>query len=291
MVVSFVINAIMMILSWWFLFDKREPLNERPMDSPSLCTLGFKQLYGTTVHIFKNYRELKWFYIHICFSDAGWQSFGIFLVTYFTDFMRLGALQTTIAFEITLLGSVPGAIIASSVARRLDPIQSSKLNMINMMIMVSVFVSILTGVGQAKRAYAIVAFIGFCGGWKYTMDRLIASSLIPKGQDTEMMGVFLFAGQCLMWVPLLVFTIMNESGISPRISVAVVIVYLIIALAALCMVGSYADARARVGRECVYGKNTDRPIGSEEINSDNVSAVQPSTNANAASEQSLEVDA
>ena len=205
--------------------------------------------------------------------------------------MRLNALQTTIAFEISLLGSVPGAITASFVARRLDPIQSSKFNMINMMIVISVFVSILTGVGQAKRAYAIVAFIGFCGGWKYSMDRLIGSSIIPEGQDTEMMGVFLFAGQCLSWLPLLVYTIMNEAGISPRISVAVLMVYLLISLTALFMVGSYADARASVGRECVYGGNSSTPIASEEMNSKTVSAVQPSTMANEASDQSLEANA
>ena len=79
MAVSFAINVIMMILSWWVLFDKRKPLHERPANSSSLCTLGFKQLYGTTVHIFKNYHGLKWFFIHLCFSDAGWQSFGIIL--------------------------------------------------------------------------------------------------------------------------------------------------------------------------------------------------------------------
>ena len=76
--VIFVVNAIILQVSWWVLFEKREPLHERPENS-SLCTVGFKQLYNTGKHIVQNYRSLKWFYLSVCFSDAGWQSFGIFL--------------------------------------------------------------------------------------------------------------------------------------------------------------------------------------------------------------------
>ena len=86
------------------------------------------------------------------------------------------------------------------------------------------------------------------------MDRVLAASLIPLGQDTEMMGLFLFSDQCLLWLPLMVFTIMNEAGVSPRINVAVLDVYMVIALVLLCMTGSYAKARRQVNRGSVYSK-------------------------------------
>eukprot|EP00536_Pseudo-nitzschia_multiseries_P019701 jgi/Psemu1/231828/e_gw1.4292.1.1 len=82
MATSFACNFVIMGSSWWVLFDKRDPLHERPENS-SLWSLGFTQLYDTSCHIARNYRGLKWFFIHISFSDAGWQSFGIFSVSNF----------------------------------------------------------------------------------------------------------------------------------------------------------------------------------------------------------------
>mmetsp|Transcript_6280 Transcript_6280/g.15566 ORF Transcript_6280/g.15566 Transcript_6280/m.15566 type:complete len:343 (-) Transcript_6280:2681-3709(-) len=81
MATSWACNAVIMVLSWWVLFDKREPFHEKPENS-SVWTLGFKQLYDTGSHISRNYRGLRWFFIHLCFADAGWQSFGICLGKY-----------------------------------------------------------------------------------------------------------------------------------------------------------------------------------------------------------------
>ena len=47
---------------------------------------------------------------------------------------------------------------------------------------------------------------------------------------------------------------MNEAGVSPRINVAVLDVYMVIALVLLCMTGSYAKARRQVNRGSVYSK-------------------------------------
>mmetsp|Transcript_6280 Transcript_6280/g.15568 ORF Transcript_6280/g.15568 Transcript_6280/m.15568 type:complete len:194 (-) Transcript_6280:1988-2569(-) len=180
--------------------------------------------------------------------------------------MNMYSIQTAISIAISLLGSIPGAVLSTYLARRLDPIKSAKINLVLMMIAIAVFVSILSGPGQTKRAYTVVAFIGFCGGWKYSMDRLLGSSLIPEGQDAEMMGVYLFAGQCLAWLPLMVYTIMNEAGISPRISVAVLIVYIGISLFALCMVGDYTEARAEVNRTSVYIQKKEENADSDSEN-------------------------
>ena len=121
-----------------------------------------------------------------------------------------------------------------------------------MIVDVAFFVTFLTGPGQQLGAYIMFCFIGVAGGWKYTMDRLISSSIIPEGQDTELMGLYLFSGQCLSWLPLMVFTIMNESHISLRISTATLVVYIVISLIFLCMIGTYANARAEVNRDTVY---------------------------------------
>jgi MFS-type transporter involved in bile tolerance (Atg22 family) len=270
MIISVSINVIMVTWAWWGLFNHRPPLHQRP-EKGSLCGLGFKQLYSTGCHIVKNYRSLKWFYVALCFSDAGWQSFMVVMVTYFISFLGFTPFETSICIVISLLGSMPGTVAASFLSRKLNPLQASKINFFNMTACIIVFVSVLNGPGQQVRAYCIVAFIGFCGGWKYNLDRLLGASIIPKGQDTELMGFYLFSGQCLGWLPLLVFTILNGTGLSPRINTALLIVYLGIFFTALCLIGSYPRARAQVGRDSVYNDDADKcSTVEEDVNAANM---------------------
>jgi MFS-type transporter involved in bile tolerance (Atg22 family) len=40
--------------------------------------------------------------------------------------------------------------------------------------------------------------------------------LIPRGQEAEMMGLFIFVGQALVWLPPLFFGVLNEAGASMK---------------------------------------------------------------------------
>jgi MFS-type transporter involved in bile tolerance (Atg22 family) len=146
-------------------------------------------------------------------------------------------------------------MVATFFSRRLDPIKAAKINMVFIIICVAGFAIILTGPDQQVRTYIYLAFIGFNSGWKFSLDRLISSSIIPVSQNAEMMGFYLFSDQCMLWIPLMVYTIMNEAGISSRVNVAVLDVYLCLSLICLCMSGSYAEARAEVKRVTVYSDN------------------------------------
>jgi hypothetical protein len=87
----------------------------------------------------------------------------------------------------------------------------------------------------------------------------VASSIIPEGQDAELMGIFLFAGQCLSWIPPLVFTAINEAGVSQRIGVASLDVYFFLSFLGYCCMGSYAKAREEVNRESAFSAATGKP--------------------------------
>mmetsp|Transcript_2686 Transcript_2686/g.5772 ORF Transcript_2686/g.5772 Transcript_2686/m.5772 type:complete len:117 (-) Transcript_2686:157-507(-) len=79
---------------------------------------------------------------------------------------------------------------------------------------------------------------GACGGWKYTVERFITITIIPEGQDAELMGMYLFAGQILSWLPPLVFTVMNEAGVSIRISMISLLIFWFVAIVCLQCMGS-----------------------------------------------------
>ena len=63
------------------------------------------------------------------------------------------------------------------------------------------------------------------------------------------MGTYLFAGQILSWLPPLIFTGMNEAGVSPRIGIASLSVWFFFGILCLCLVGEYRRAVTMVGRE------------------------------------------
>ena len=85
-------------------------------------------------------------------------------------------------------------------------------------------------------------------GWKYTAERCLVCQIIPKGQDAELMGYYLFAGQILLWLPLLIFTVLNEKGVNMRIGIASVGGFFVAALVAYIYVGSYKEA-VRIANE------------------------------------------
>jgi hypothetical protein len=67
-------------------------------------------------------------------------------------------------------------------------------------------------------------------------------TLIPKGQETEMMGIFLFTGQILGWLPPLIATLMIEAGINPRWSFCQVMGFCFAAVILTLPMGSYMEA-------------------------------------------------
>lgn len=63
-------------------------------------------------------------------------------------------------------------------------------------------------------AYIFAAVWGCLLGWFYPTDALIFSMIMPKGQESELAGFYLYCGNILAWLPNLIFTIMNEADIS-----------------------------------------------------------------------------
>jgi hypothetical protein len=180
-----------------------------------------------------------------------------------TNVLRLTATQNGLAICVWLLGSIPGAFLSTIVARRLDPMKSSIVYILLIIINIVLF-SFLTGPSKLITTYVILFLCGISGGWKNNMDRLVSSSIIPTGQDGEMMGFYLFAGQCLSWLPLLVFTSMNEADIKFNISMVTLTVYLVIALIAYLLIGSYPNARKEVDRATIYGRNSSNVDGDDD---------------------------
>jgi len=219
------------------------------------------------------------FAIHFCSSDGGIQALATIAITYLTDQLQFTARENGIAILLLLCGSVPGAAVSNFWSRYFDPIISSMMALFLLIVVTALFAAFVTGPGQYWRTYFLAFFWGLGVGWKWTCDKLTASSIIPEGQDTELMGVFLFAGQCLSWLPPLVYTALNEAGVSQRIGVASLDVYLLIALLGYCFMGKYATAREEVNRQTVYATKGPNDM-TDEMRDASMKADQPIDRSN-----------
>ena len=147
-----------------------------------------------------------------------------------------------------LIGSVPGALIAGRTISWFNPVRSSAIAILLLIINTIIFSTVLNDASQLVQTYVLFSIYGVCVGWKWTTDRLIASLLIPSGQDAELMGVYLFAGQILSWIPPLIYTILNEIGVSQSFNIGFLSFYFALGLLATILIGDYDAAIAQTGR-------------------------------------------
>ena len=247
--VSFVISCALLYVSWFRLFKARPAAHSLP-EGTTLWTAGFVQVYRTVKRISRSYKSLMWFYLSVAFIDAGVNSLVTITITYLTDTLLFTSEENGITIICVLLGSIPGGLIAGKSSHwKLNPIQSSILATSILLLNTIAAASFLHGPGQQLETYLIAGIWGLGSGWKWTIDRLLASTLIPMGQDAELMGLYLFSGQILTWLPPLLFTILNELGVSQQVGIGSMFFWFLLGLAALCMMGDYRSAVIEAGRQ------------------------------------------
>jgi MFS transporter, UMF1 family len=175
-------------------------------------------------------------------------SLATIMVTYLTDTLGFSSTENGIAIFSMLVGSIPGAVVAGKTVTRFNPVRSNRMATLLLAVNTIVASIVLTGREQKFVTYIVFAVWGLGVGWKWTTDRLLASILIPTGQDAELMGVYLFAGQVLTWIPPLIFTAMNEAGVDQSISIGTLSIYFVLGLIALLMISDYEKAISQTGR-------------------------------------------
>jgi len=239
--VSTVVTSVAFGWAWTRCFGERPAFQEIPPGS-NIWNAGFKKVYHTSVRIYKSFSALKWFFVGIAFGEAASQSLATIAITYLTDVMLLNATENGIAILLLFIGSVPGALISKKFAFRFHSLWSAKVSVGIMALITGLAALFLTGPGQQIRVYCIAVGWGIGTGWKYTAERCIVCQIIPEGQDAELMGYYLFAGQILIWLPSLIFTVLNENGVNMRIGIATVGAFFLVALLAYFLMGDYAEA-------------------------------------------------
>lgn len=245
--VAVLVSSVLLYVAWYRLFQPRPAARPRSENRP-IWKDGFYQVTKTARKIVKHWPAVKWFYISIALVDAGVNSLATVAITYLTDTLGFTTQENGLAILALLLGSIPGGLTSGAVTARSNPILSSLGATLLLLVNTIAFGFILRKPDQQLETYLLAAGWGWGTGWKWTTDRLVASTIIPVGQDAELMGTYLFSGQVLTWLPPLVYTALNEAGVEARFAVTSLGIWFVLGIAALMAIGDYRVAVEAAGR-------------------------------------------
>jgi MFS-type transporter involved in bile tolerance (Atg22 family) len=240
--ITFVTSSIFFGIAWKFLFRNRPALSKLPEGS-TLLKCGFQRLQSSSRMIRQDLTSLKWLMLAITSSESATAALITIATTYMSHFLQMSANEIGIVFLSVLIMGAPGSKLGEVVALRLDALVSAKACTIFFILSTSLASVLLT----SPRDKHLTPIFGICWGlalgWLHPMHSTLFITITPAGQETELMSLYLFCGQVLSWLPPLLFTILNEMGVSMSIGLASLNVFFAIGLACLHNMGSYNVAR------------------------------------------------
>eukprot|EP00816_Leptocylindrus_hargravesii_P013491 CAMPEP_0196824952 /NCGR_PEP_ID=MMETSP1362-20130617/92778_1 /TAXON_ID=163516 /ORGANISM="Leptocylindrus danicus, Strain CCMP1856" /LENGTH=529 /DNA_ID=CAMNT_0042205315 /DNA_START=505 /DNA_END=2094 /DNA_ORIENTATION=- len=238
---SSIICIIFLGTAWTFLLQEREALSEVPEGS-TIISAGFKSLYRTMNEIRSKFPALKWFLLVVCFAEAATGAIIVVSTTYMESVLGMSSTEIGAVFLTVLVAAIPGSLIAKAMTTRYNPFRSIQAVLLLWIVSIPVGASILTGRENWGYIFAMGIFWGIGLGWLHPTNMTAFISIIPPGRESELMGTIIFAGTCLNWFPSLMFTVLNEAGMSMRWGLATLDVFFVLAFFVLFLVGSYEKA-------------------------------------------------
>ena len=243
---AFFFATVLFSYAWTFLFRKRPALSEvTPGDN--LFTSGFKQIGRTTRKIFTRYHSLRWFMLALLFSpEAGAGVVLSVAVTYLAVTLRMVGIEVGITNLILLVFTIPGSLFSNYLMKKINPLRAFRYGLMFLTIVIGTTVGFLDRPERKNWTYLVAIFWGIAYGWIFPAQRTLQVTLTPRGQETEIMGIFTFVTQVVGWLPALIFSIMNEKGVNMQWSVSVLAWFLFVSILLLFGVGDYDAAVEQV---------------------------------------------
>ena len=239
---AFSIGCLCLGYAWLFLFRKRPKLREVPKGQ-NLVSTGFVQIWNTSKVVFSQYHALKWFMISLLWSpEAGAGTILAIAVTFLTLFVRMTVGEISLVSLCMLFANIPGAMISKLMCKKINPLNSFRGAELLFAVSSALLAATVTGPEKKHLVYIYAVMIGIAFGWMFPSQRTVVVALVPKGQETEMMGLVSFFGQIIGWLPSFIFTLMNENGVNMRWGVGMVSFFLLTSFCCTLMCGDFNKA-------------------------------------------------
>jgi len=216
-------------------------LRSRP-EGKSIARIGFTQVWRTVWGINKYYGSgLRWYFLAVSFSESGANAFTVVSVTFMTEVLQMNGTEVAIVFLITLLSTIPGSKLGQIISKKTNPITSWKLNLIVFSLITIAGSFVLTGPTLKPVCYAFGVLWGVLLGWFYPLENLVFTLSVPRGQESELSGFYTYCRSILTWLPPLIFTVMNESGLHMKWGLMSLVVFLMVGCFFLQMMAPWEE--------------------------------------------------
>lgn len=234
----------------WKLFEPVPPRHVLP-EGHSLLTQGFRQVYHTAVDVNRRYkRGTRWFFLALIFAEASANAFTVVAVVYLDEQLGLSFTEIGIFFFVSLVSSIPGSFLGRYVTRRLDPKRSWAMVMSLLFAWSAAGAIILDFLPKDLfyLAYVWGGGIGMLLGWFYPTENLFFCMCLPKGQEAELAGFFVYCTQILGWLPPLIFSFMVEANVSQTHGVIAVCLFFVVAVVLVSLAAPWDQILEESGR-------------------------------------------
>jgi MFS-type transporter involved in bile tolerance (Atg22 family) len=236
----------------WRWMPSRHATQELPhgMRGLSILAYGVRLNIRTSMSILRKYRKgLRCYLLATMFVQPGVASLTSISVVYLSAEVGLNATDTLIFFLVVLVGTIPGAILASFISKRTNPNTSWQFSMLFLFVIMVIGAVTL---GDARNKYMSMIwgfFIGIMLGWFYPTENLFFSCILPKGKEAEIAGFRVYFSAILGWLPPLIFGIAVEKGIDPKWGLTMMGSFIFVAALLLkCCSGSWGEIIEESGR-------------------------------------------
>jgi len=163
--------------------------------------------------------------------------------------LKFSGSEIGIIFLIALIGTLPGSKIADKISKKTNPVTSFKGSLLFFSAVTVAGAFVLNGPEMKNVAYFFALLWGVCLGWFYPTANLIFSLSLPKGQESELTGFWMYSSQIIVWLPPLIFTLMNESGVHMKYGMVSLIIFFLIGLFFLCLMAPWSIIREGARRQ------------------------------------------
>lgn len=218
----------------WRLLPTVPPARELP-DKTSLCSAGFKQTFSTARKIHKTFQaSLQPFFLATIFAEAGINAFTILSVVFLSDHVGMSSQEIGVFFLLSLLFTLPGCKLGAMVTQRTNPRQSWQLCLLSLIVVTSGGALVVDAFPSAV-SYVWGGCIGLLVGWFYPTENLYFGLIVPREQEAELSGFFVYCSQILGWLPPLIFSVMIEADVSQTYGVMMLSVFFAAAIGCLSL--------------------------------------------------------
>jgi len=235
------IIGIFFTFSWGYRLGRVETKAQLE-DGQSVLFIGFIRTWKSIVLCTKKHRHIIWFYLAIAFSDAAVISVQVIIIT-LSKFLGMGLVEFVLVQVIVIISSFPGSKVIVLMIDKFNPKRAMQVSLIWWIFTMFIAGLILTGPERKHYIFYVGVGVGLGFGMHYPAMRTTFTNIVPKNQEAEFMGMYLFFTQSLIWLPTLIFTVMNEGDIPMNYGVMSLCIFLSLSFICLLLVGSLENAR------------------------------------------------